>query len=78
MSAAGVPAANTAFHQADELLRAMLATAGRTGLLPEQYDPDREMGLGNHPQAYSHLGVIHSALNLAAAEVEPAGGPPAK
>ena len=49
--------------EADELLRALLATAGRTGLLPEQYDPDREMGLGNHPQAYSQIGVIDAVLD---------------
>jgi len=49
--------------EADELLRALLATAGRTGLLPEQYNPDREMGLGNHPQAYSQIGVIDAVLD---------------
>ncbi len=44
----------------------------------EEFDPATGRSLGNHPQAYSHLGVIHNALNLAAADVEPAGGPPAK
>ena len=39
-------------------------TAGPTGLLPEEYDPDTERGLGNHPQAYSHLGLIRCALLL--------------
>ena len=42
----------------------MLETAGPTGLLPEQYDPFAERGLGNHPQAYSHLGLIRCALLL--------------
>ena len=42
----------------------MIACAGPTGLLPEQYDPLTERGLGNHPQAYSHLGVINCALLL--------------
>ena len=42
----------------------MLETAGPTGLLPEQYDPFAERGLGNHPQAYSHLGLIRCALAL--------------
>ncbi|MDP2287274.1 MAG: bifunctional alpha,alpha-trehalose-phosphate synthase (UDP-forming)/trehalose-phosphatase [Actinomycetota bacterium] len=41
-----------------QLLDAMLASAGVTGLLPEQVDPDTNRGLGNHPQAYSHLGVL--------------------
>jgi trehalose-phosphatase len=49
---------------AEELFRQMIDTAGPTGLLPEQYDPLAERGLGNHPQAYSHLGVIRCALLL--------------
>ncbi|MFB9239510.1 trehalose-phosphatase [Plantactinospora siamensis] len=49
---------------AEELFRQMLDTAGPTGLLPEQYDPLAERGLGNHPQAYSHLGLIRCALLL--------------
>jgi GH15 family glucan-1,4-alpha-glucosidase len=50
---------------AEELFDQMVATAGPTGLLPEQYDPLAERGLGNHPQAYSHLGLIRCALLLA-------------
>ncbi|MCW6008096.1 trehalose-phosphatase [Micromonospora sp. CPCC 205371] len=49
---------------AEELFAQMLDTAGPTGLLPEQYDPLAERGLGNHPQAYSHLGLIRCALLL--------------
>jgi GH15 family glucan-1,4-alpha-glucosidase len=49
---------------AEELFEQMIATAGPTGLLPEQYDPLTERGLGNHPQAYSHIGVINCALLL--------------
>ncbi|WP_173078917.1 trehalose-phosphatase [Phytohabitans rumicis] len=49
---------------AEELFQQMLDTAGPTGLLPEQYDPLAERGLGNHPQAYSHLGLIRCALLL--------------
>ena len=54
-------------HDAEELFQQMLATAGPTGLLPEQYDPVAERGLGNHPQAYSHLGLIRCAAVLQAA-----------
>jgi trehalose-phosphatase len=50
---------------AEELYDQMVATAGPTGLLPEQYDPMAERGLGNHPQAYSHLGLVRCALLLA-------------
>ncbi|HEY2947015.1 MAG TPA: trehalose-phosphatase [Micromonosporaceae bacterium] len=49
---------------AEELFEQVLRCAGPTGLLPEQYDPDTERGLGNHPQAYSHLGLIRCALLL--------------
>ncbi|NJC71109.1 trehalose-phosphatase [Planosporangium thailandense] len=50
--------------EAEELFQQMLDTAGPTGLLPEQYDPEAERGLGNHPQAYSHLGLIRCAMLL--------------
>jgi GH15 family glucan-1,4-alpha-glucosidase len=49
---------------AEELFGQMMDCAGPTGLLPEQYDPLTERGLGNHPQAYSHLGLINCALLL--------------
>jgi trehalose-phosphatase len=49
---------------AEELFEQMIDCAGPTGLLPEQYDPVTERGLGNHPQAYSHLGVVNCALML--------------
>jgi trehalose 6-phosphate phosphatase len=49
---------------AEELFEQMIACAGPTGLLPEQYDPLTERGLGNHPQAYSHIGLINCALLL--------------
>jgi pentatricopeptide repeat protein len=50
--------------EAEELFEQMIDCAGPTGLLPEQYDPLAERGLGNHPQAYSHLGLINCALLL--------------
>ncbi|WP_349826708.1 trehalose-phosphatase [Brevibacterium litoralis] len=37
---------------------------GPTGLFPEEYDPSTETHLGNHPQAYSHLGYIRCARQL--------------
>ena len=30
-------------------------------------DPDTKMQLGNFPQAYSHMGLIHTARNLSRA-----------
>jgi hypothetical protein len=34
------------------------------GLLAEEFDPLTGRVLGNFPQAYSHVGLINSALNL--------------
>ncbi|MFT7473503.1 MAG: trehalose 6-phosphate phosphatase [Verrucomicrobiales bacterium] len=50
--------------EAQSLFRKLLATAGETGLFAEEYDPVSCRSLGNHPQAYSHLGVINNALRL--------------
>ena len=54
---------------AEELFGQLVDTAGPTGLLPEEYDPIAERSLGNHPQAYSHLGLIRCAQLLAAADL---------
>ncbi len=55
--------------EAEELFEQMLDCAGPTGLLPEQYDPDLARSLGNHPQAYSHIGLIRCAIMLNEAPV---------
>ena len=34
------------------------------GLFAEMFDPSLNRQLGNFPQAYSHIGLIHTALNL--------------
>ncbi|MBL8778779.1 MAG: trehalose-phosphatase [Acidimicrobiales bacterium] len=47
------------------LFDGLVALAGPTGLLSEEYDPEQGRSLGNHPQAYSHLGLINNALTLA-------------
>ena len=49
---------------ARSLFESMVALAGPTGLLSEQYGARTKRALGNHPQAYSHLGVIQAALEL--------------
>ncbi|MCZ7525114.1 MAG: glycoside hydrolase family 15 protein [Acidimicrobiia bacterium] len=43
----------------------VLALRGRTGLLSEQYEVTAGRLVGNHPQALSHIGVVHSASLLA-------------
>ncbi|NGP04780.1 trehalose-phosphatase [Rhodococcus sp. 14C212] len=53
--------------QAEALFAQLVDAAGPTGLLSEEYDPVAERSLGNHPQAYSHLGLLRCAQLLAAA-----------
>ncbi|MBY6537398.1 trehalose-phosphatase [Rhodococcus sp. BP-349] len=50
---------------AEALFTQLVAAAGPTGLLSEEYDPVAERSLGNHPQAYSHLGLLRCAQLLA-------------
>ena len=49
---------------ARKLFQDMVALAGPTGLLSEEYGPRSKRALGNHPQAYSHIGVIDCALMM--------------
>ena len=43
----------------------LLALRNDVGLLAEEYDVHAGRQLGNVPQAYSHLALVNSALNLA-------------
>lgn len=52
--------------QAEELFQDLLRCAGPTGVMAEQVEVGSGRGLGNIPQAYSHLAVIDSAVALAA------------
>jgi GH15 family glucan-1,4-alpha-glucosidase len=38
--------------------------ANNVGLYAEEYDPDERRMLGNFPQAFSHVALINTALNL--------------
>lgn len=51
---------------AEALFTQLVNVAGPTGLLSEEYDPVAERSLGNHPQAYSHLGLLRCAQLLGA------------
>jgi GH15 family glucan-1,4-alpha-glucosidase len=50
------------------LYERLLGQCNDVGLLAEQYDPVAGCMLGNFPQAFSHIGIINSALNLAHAD----------
>jgi GH15 family glucan-1,4-alpha-glucosidase len=43
----------------------LMALRNDVGLLAEEYDVHASRQLGNVPQAYSHLALVNSALNLA-------------
>ena len=50
--------------EACALFERLLALCNDVGLLAEQYDPDLREMLGNFPQAFSHVGLINTAVNL--------------
>lgn len=51
-------------EEAVELYESLLRRVSPLGLLPEQIDPSSGRFLGNFPQAFSHVGLISSAVNL--------------
>jgi len=51
--------------EATQLFERLLQVRNDVGLLAEEYDPKGRRLLGNFPQAFSHLALINSALNLA-------------
>ncbi len=48
-----------------ELFERLLSLTNDVGLLAEEYDTHHERQVGNFPQAFSHLSLIVTALNLA-------------
>ena len=50
--------------EAREMFERLLSLANDVGLLAEEYDPIGHRQLGNFPQAFSHLALINTALNL--------------
>ena len=63
--------------EAREILERMVSVRNDVGLLPEQYDPVTRRFLGNFPQAFSHVGLINSVLNVRAADRAASGRPEA-
>jgi GH15 family glucan-1,4-alpha-glucosidase len=50
------------------LFERLLALRNDLGLLAEMYDPGARRLLGNFPQAFSHVALVNTALNLCRAE----------
>ncbi len=51
-------------EQAKSLFEEMLGYSNHLGLFSEMIDPVTKEALGNFPQAFSHIGLIHTARNL--------------
>ena len=58
-------------REAEALFERLLSVRNDLGLLSEEYEPRSGRLLGNFPQAFSHLALIHSARVLADAELAP-------
>jgi GH15 family glucan-1,4-alpha-glucosidase len=54
--------------EARSLFERLLTYAGRLGLFSEEIDSRNNIALGNYPQAFTHIALINSAMNLQKAE----------
>lgn len=52
------------YDEARALFEKLLALRNDVGLLSEEYDPERKRFVGNFPQAFSHVALVNTALNL--------------
>jgi GH15 family glucan-1,4-alpha-glucosidase len=50
--------------EAEELFERLVGLTNDVGLLAEEYDPVDGRQLGNFPQAFSHIGLVNTALAL--------------
>ncbi len=55
-------------EEANRLFEKLLKVSNDVGLLAEEYDPLTGRQLGNFPQAFSHVALVHSAFNLLRAQ----------
>jgi GH15 family glucan-1,4-alpha-glucosidase len=53
--------------EALRLFRRLLSLCNDVGLLAEEYEPAARRQLGNFPQAFSHVSLVNTALNLSQA-----------
>ncbi|MCL2450505.1 MAG: glycoside hydrolase family 15 protein, partial [Polyangiaceae bacterium] len=56
-------------RDAETMFERLLGIRNDLGLLAEEYDPKHGRLLGNFPQGFSHLTLIHTATVLAASEM---------
>ncbi|MGH9496983.1 MAG: glycoside hydrolase family 15 protein [Candidatus Sulfotelmatobacter sp.] len=51
-------------EKAQKLLDRVLSLRNDVGLLSEEYDPEEKTFIGNFPQAFSHVGLVNTIINL--------------
>lgn len=56
------------FDKARELFDRLTGLCNDVGLLSEEYDPRAKRLVGNFPQAFTHVGLVNSAMNLSRAD----------
>jgi GH15 family glucan-1,4-alpha-glucosidase len=65
-------------REAEELFDCLLGLCNDVGLISEEYDPASARLLGNFPQAFTHVALVNSAMNLSQGIVGPAEHRPRK
>ncbi len=58
--------------KAREVFDRVAGLCNDVGLFAEEYDPSEKRFVGNFPQAFSHVGLINTAMNLSHSDVGPA------
>ncbi|MBV9573366.1 MAG: glycoside hydrolase family 15 protein [Acidobacteriales bacterium] len=64
--------------EAVAIFERLLDIRNDVGLLSEEYDPGSRRLLGNFPQAFTHVGLVNTAFNIARADKARRGSPSAK
>jgi len=55
-------------EEAERLFKRLVGLANDVGLLSEEFDPVTERMVGNFPQAFTHVALVNTALNLTRAK----------
>jgi GH15 family glucan-1,4-alpha-glucosidase len=60
------------YEDSRRLFERLLSLRNDVGLLSEEYDPTAGRLVGNFPQAFSHVGLVNTALSLTPRQPSPA------
>jgi GH15 family glucan-1,4-alpha-glucosidase len=59
-------------QEAENVFRRLLGLCNDVGLISEEYDPQTQRLVGNFPQAFTHVGLVNTAMNLSRQTNNPA------